>query len=57
MSFLKEKIEDKAERALAPLLPIPAFGDLSKAANDVCISSKTRPGSFLMRANGSLMMV
>lgn len=35
MSFLKSA-EDKVERALAPLLPIPAFGDLSKAANDVC---------------------
>lgn len=34
MSFLKSA-EDKVERTLAPLLPIPAFGDLSKAANDV----------------------
>ncbi|KAF7186357.1 Mitochondrial outer membrane protein porin [Pseudocercospora fuligena] len=35
MSFLKEKVEDKVDRAAAPLLPIPAFGDLSKAANDL----------------------
>ncbi|EME84262.1 uncharacterized protein MYCFIDRAFT_214674 [Pseudocercospora fijiensis CIRAD86] len=35
MSFLEGKVEDKVDRAVAPLLPIPAFGDLSKAANDL----------------------
>ncbi|KAI5359912.1 putative Porin domain superfamily, eukaryotic porin/Tom40 [Septoria linicola] len=35
MSSIFQSAEHKAERTLAPLLPIPAFGDLSKAANDL----------------------
>ncbi|PPJ50138.1 hypothetical protein CBER1_04867 [Cercospora berteroae] len=35
MSSFLSSAENKVERTLAPLLPIPAFGDLSKAANDL----------------------
>ncbi|KAM3420541.1 hypothetical protein BST61_g3806 [Cercospora zeina] len=35
MSSFLSSAENKAERTLAPLLPIPAFGDLSKSANDL----------------------
>ncbi len=36
MSML-ETATEKANKQLAPAMPIPAFGDLGKAANDVRI--------------------
>jgi len=35
MSSITGKVEEKLNREAAPLLPIPAFSDIAKAANDV----------------------
>ena len=31
-----EKAKEEVKQVVTPSLPVPAFGDLGKAANDVC---------------------